>query len=248
MLDMKYFAIRRFAAGAVGITIAFLVMFSMFFVLTQYLQYVRGYSPLRAGFAGLPAAFTLIAISPRSTKLSGRIGIKPTVVMGMSTIAVGMFLMSLVGGTTPYVFVAGALIVMASGMAVTTPALSAGIVTSLPMHKAGVSSAVNDTTREVGGAMGIAVVGSIVTAVYRHHVKSALAGLPPAAADQASKNVGRATRVAQELSAQGHPEEGARFLHAVRQAFIDGAHVGLRVTAVLALCGAAFIAWRLPSA
>ena len=244
MLDIKYFGNRRFAAGTVGITLAFLAMFAMFFVLTQYLQYVLGYSPLKAGFAGLPVAVSLIVVSPRSIRLSARIGIKRMVVAGMLTIAIGLTLLSLVGLSTAYLYIALALVVTGCGMAVTTPALSAAIVTALPMHKAGVASAVNDTTRELGGAMGIAIVGGIVTSAYRDQLAPTLAGLPGEAAEQAGKNVGRATRVAEELAAQGGD---GTFLDAVRGAFVDGARVGLRVAAVLILLGAVYIARQFPS-
>jgi hypothetical protein len=163
----------------------------------------------------------------------------------MVTIALGLTLLSLVGRSTPYVLIALCLATTGTGMAITMPTLSSGIVTALPMHKAGVASAVNDTTREVGGAVGIAVVGSVVTSVYRSHAKAALGTLPPEAAEQARKNVGRATGVAEQMAAGGG--DGESLLAAVREAFVDGAHVGLRLAAGLVLLGALFVAWRLPS-
>jgi EmrB/QacA subfamily drug resistance transporter len=244
MLDMHYFSDRRFAAGTVGITISFFAMFSLFFGLTQYLQYVRGYSPLLAGCSTLPNAIALITISPRSTTISGRIGAKTTVVLGLTLVAVGLSAISFLEHSTPYPVIAACLLVVGSGMALNMPTLSSGIVTALPMHKAGVASAVNDTTREVGGATGIAVVGSVVSAVYRSHAKSALATLPPDAAREAHKNVGRATGVAERMAASGG--DGRALLTAVREAFVDGFHTGLRISAALVLVGAAFVAWRLP--
>jgi Na+/melibiose symporter-like transporter len=246
MLDMHYFADRRYSSGTVGITICFFAMFSLFFVLTQYLQYVRGYSPLLAGCSTLPNAIALITISPRSTAVSSRLGVKATVVLGMLMVTAGLTTLSFVDGSTPYPVIAVCLGVVGSGMALNMPTLSAGIVTALPMHKAGVASAVNDTTREVGGAMGIAVVGSVVTAVYRDHAKAVLATLPSDAAREARKNVGRATGVAEQMAAGGG--DGRSLLAAVRQSFVDGAHAGLRISAALVLVGVAFIAWRLPPA
>jgi EmrB/QacA subfamily drug resistance transporter len=247
MLDLGYFAKPRFAVGTVGITVMFLGMFSMFFVMSQYFQYVRGYGPLGAGVAGLPFAFTMIAIAPRATVIADKIGLKRAVVIGMATVAVGLFLFSLIGQSTPYVLVAATLVVMAAGMATTMPSLSSGILSSVPMNKAGVGSAVNDTTREVGGAIGIAVVGSIVTSIYRSHSKAAIAGLPQQAAEQAAKNVGRAVSVARTVTEQAGAGIGNQFLSAVRQAFVDGLHVGMRVSAVLVMLCAAFVAWRHPA-
>jgi EmrB/QacA subfamily drug resistance transporter len=199
MLDMQFFKIRRFSGGAMGVTFIFLAMFSLFFVLTQYLQYVRGYSPFGAGLRGLPFAVVMIVISPRAPALASKFGIRRIVGAGMVFVVLGLLLMSFAGLGTSYLFVALALVIMGAGVAMTTPSLSTGILQSVPMNKAGVGSAVNDTTREVGGAIGIAVVGSIVTSVYRSHVANALKVLPPDLATIAGRNAGAAIEVAGRL-------------------------------------------------
>jgi len=247
MLDLHLFRSARFTLSSIGVTCMFLAMFSTFFVLSQYLQYVRGYSPLRSGVATLPFALAMIVVSPRSAKLAHKYGPKRCVTIGPVVAAVGLVLLSLVGESTPYIVIAAFLMIVASGMALTMPSFTAGIMQSVPMHKAGVGSAVNDTTRELGGAIGIAVIGSVVTSVYRSHVAPALAALPPEAADQAKRNVGRATTVAQTLAKQVGQERADGFLEAVRTAFVDGGHVGLRVSAGVALFVALLLAWRYPS-
>ncbi len=178
MLDLKFFRAPRFAMGCFGISITFFAMFAMFFVLTQYLQYVKGYSPFAAGIRGLPSAVTMVIVSPRAPRLVARIGLARAVPLGMLLVATGLTLLSLAERDTPYWWVALCLVVTAGGMGTVMPSLSTGIMASVPMNKAGVGSAVNDTTREVGGAIGLAVVGSVVTSIYRDHAAPALAGLP----------------------------------------------------------------------
>ena len=238
MLDMRHFRLPRFAMGSVGITFTFLAMFSMFFVLTQYLQYVRGHSPLGAGVRGLPFAGTMIVVSPRSAELASRVGVRRLVPAGMGVMAVGLVLLSFVTASTPYWYVAACLVLMACGVGVAMPSLSSGIVQSVPMQQAGVGSAVNDTTREVGGAIGIALVGSIVTSVYRHRLGDALDVLPPHLADVARDNVGKALGVAAAAGDQLGPEAGGALVEQVRDAFVSGAHVGLRVAAAIVLAAA----------
>lgn len=245
LLDMHFFAIPRFAMGSLGITFAFLGMFSMFFVLTQFLQYVQGYSPLEAGVRGLPFAFTMIIVSPRSADLAVKHGVRRVVGTGMCTMVVGLLLFSLIAVDTSYWYVAATLVVMAAGVGMAMPSLSSGIVQSVPMHKAGVGSAVNDTTREVGGAIGIALVGSVLTSIYRGRLSSSLDVLPPELADVARDNVGKALAVADNAAEAIGPEASDQLRLAVRQSFVDGAHVSLRVAAALVAVAAVVVIVRL---
>ena len=219
-------------------------MFAMFFVLTQYLQYVKGYTPLTAGLAALPSAVTMIIVSPRAPRVVNRLGLGRAVPGGMVVLAVGLVLLSLAGRGTPYIWVAGCLVMTATGMGTVMPSLSAGILASVPMNKAGVGSAVNDTTREVGGAIGLAVVGSVVNSIYRHQVAGALTELPPELAEIARRNVGKAFQAVGMLGQQD-PQAAGVLAGEVRQAFVDGMHTGLRVGAVVVLVGAVVLARRL---
>jgi EmrB/QacA subfamily drug resistance transporter len=246
LLDMSYFAIPRFAMGSLGITFAFFGMFSTFFVLTQYLQYVQGYSPLGAGVRGLPFAFTMIIVSPRSADLAAKHGVRKIVGAGMIILVAGLLMFSLAGVDTTYWYIAAVLVVMALGVGLAMPSLSSGIVQSVPMHKAGVGSAVNDTTREVGGAVGIALVGSVVTSIYRDHLSSTLDSLPPELAELARDNVGKALAVAQQARATLGDEAAQGLTDAVRQSFVDGSHVALRLSAVLVAIASAVVITRLP--
>jgi len=246
LLDMKFFRNRRFAMGSMGISATFFAMFSMFFILTQYLQYVAGYSAFGAGLRGLPFAVTMIAVSPRAPLISRRIGAKRAVAGGMATMSVGVLLMSFVGRDTSYLYVAGCLVLTAAGVGAAMPSLSSGIVQSVPMHKAGVGAAVNDTTREFGGAIGIAIVGSIVNSIFRSNVGSALAGLPAAQQEFAKDNIAKALGISESLAAAGDEQGASELRRAVQQAFLDGAHVGLKVSAALVLVAAVVMYRRLP--
>ncbi|MEO6124498.1 MAG: MFS transporter [Ilumatobacteraceae bacterium] len=241
MLDVKFFKIPRFGAGALGVTFAFFSMFAMFFVITQYLQSVRDYSPLKAGFATLPYAFTMVAVSPRGASLSAKFEPRRVVLTGLCIMPVGIFLLSLVTVSTNYLFIAFALVVMAAGSALALPTLSTGIVLSLPLDKAGVGSAVNDTTREVGGAVGIAIIGSILASQYRSGIKASLAVLPPELSNVARDGVGALSGFAK---AQPDIPGLADLLGVARTSFVDGMQIGMRVSAGMALV-IAFVVWRL---
>ena len=240
MLDIRFFSIRRFGAGSLGVTFTFFTMFAMFFVISQFLQSVRDYSPLKAGFAVLPFAVTMVLVSPRGAALSARFEPRRVVLAGLSILPFGLLLMSFISETTPYLFIAVSLVVMAAGSALSLPTLSTGIVLSLPMDKAGVGSAVNDTTREVGGAVGIAVIGSILSVQYRNGISSAVAGAPPEVAAIAKQGVSVLAQFAR--SAPDTPGL-ATLLDAAKSAFVRGMQSGLRVSAVIAVA-IAIVVWR----
>jgi DHA2 family multidrug resistance protein-like MFS transporter len=200
MLPMTYFGNRGFSIGSGVITFAFFVMFGFFFLITQFLQFVRGYSPLDAGVATLPLAFMLVAVSPRSAVLSEKIGASTVMAGGFAFVTAGFVVMSTVDTSSPYLVIAISLMLLGIGMGVTVAPATGSIMSAVPLNKAGVGSAVNDTTREVGGALGIAVLGSIANSVYRSEIDSSvLAALPTEAADAAGESIGAAMQIAQQL-------------------------------------------------
>jgi hypothetical protein len=182
-------------------------------------------------------------------KLVVRYGVKVIVGIGLLLLVLGLVMFSLIGVDTGYAYFVVCMLVTGSGVALAMPSLSTGIVQSVPLNKAGVGSAVNDTTREVGGAMGIAVVGSIVTTIYRHRLAPALTQLAqqlPEGAPAARRNVGQALAVADQVEVKvGRPQADA-LRSAVRHSFVDGAQIGLRASAALATVALAFVVIRLP--
>ena len=199
LLDPRLFRIPPFSLGSLTVTLSFLVLFGMFFVLTQYLQFVQGYSPLGAAIRTLPFAGAMILIAPRGPALAARIGQGRTMAVGMGLAAAGAVVMALLEPDSLYGVVATAMVVMASGMALVFPTATESIISSLPAHKAGVASAVNDTTREVGGAIGIALLGALLSSGYRSGLGRSTDSLSPQGAEAAQDNVGAALAIAAEI-------------------------------------------------
>jgi EmrB/QacA subfamily drug resistance transporter len=243
MLDPAYFRVPRFSVSAMTITVTFFVMFAMFFSLSQYFQFVRSYSPLKTGFAILPFALTMVVVAPRGPKVQQRITVRGTIAVGMALVGVGAALLAFIGPDTPYVLVVGSIMLMALGAGLAMPSATTGIMASLPMSKAGVGSAVNDTTREVGGAVGIAVVGSVLASVYRAGLDDAEAMLPAGSRDVARDNIGAAVKEGADILS-GDAAAHQRFLDIVGSAFTDGFNAGMGVSSAMALLGAlAVLRW-----
>jgi len=235
MLPMPFFRDRRFSTGSGIITFGFLVMFGFFFLATQYFQFVRGYSPLKAGIATLPFALTMIMVAPRSAGLVVRIGLNKVVALGFSGIAAGFIVMAFVAPDTPYLVIVVALILLAGGMALTMPPATGAIMSSVPLNKAGVGSAVNDTTRELGGALGIAILGSIVSSAYRSNVD--VSQVPPEAAGAAKESIGAAIGASRSLD----PSAADALVAHAGAAFTDAINVAMAVSAVISVIAGAVV-------
>ncbi len=238
MLDPRYFRNRFFALGSVAITLSFLAMFGMFFIITQYFQFAQGHSPLAAAVRTLPFAATMVVVAPRSAAVAAKVGARRTVTAGLLISALGMTGLGLVSPGTHYGLVVIAIILIASGLALLMPPSTEAIVSSLPRDKAGVGSAVNDTTREVGGAVGIALLGSLLSVGYRNGLGNVTDGLPAQAAAAAEDSIGAAIQVAGQLGG----EVGRALVDAAAQAFTDGMQVSMWVAAGV-LVAAAGIVW-----
>jgi EmrB/QacA subfamily drug resistance transporter len=243
MLDLTFFKDSRFSAASVAIMLVFFAMFGTFFLLTQYLQVVRGYSPLGAGLRTLPMALTMMVVAPVSARLVERLGPARIVSFGLTMVATGLALASTLGVTTPYVWLALVLVVMAVGMALTMAPSTASIMSSLPLRKAGVGSAWNDTTRELGGALGVAVLGSLAASQYSSSLGNSLGSLTGSVASAAEGSVGTAVQISHRL-----PDEiGQGLAGAARAAFVDAMGLALLVAAGVALVAAVLVRRYLPA-
>jgi EmrB/QacA subfamily drug resistance transporter len=236
MLDLRFFRNPRFTAGASAITLIFFVMFGTFFILSQYLQLVLGYSPLSAGIRILPWALGYMVSTTRAARLVVRFGQRRIVSSGMLIVAVGLAILSRCTVDTSYWVVALSLVITAIGMGFTTAPSTGAIMQSLPLEKAGVGSAVNDTTREVGGALGVAVFGSLVASRF-HSVVSGVAGLPAAA----RSSLGRALQTAGTLP----DARGAALVRSARNAYVSGFRGTLVIAALVAVAASGIISWLL---
>jgi EmrB/QacA subfamily drug resistance transporter len=243
MLNLSFFQHPGFTGGAIAITLVFFTMFGSFFLLTQYLQLVKGYSPLGAGVRTLPMAMTMMVAAPTSARFVERYGSRRVVTAGLTIVAIGMAVMSRSGVDTSYWYIALALVILAIGMANTMAPSTGAIMTSLPMSKAGVGSAVNDTTRELGGSLGVAVLGSLMASRYSTALHHRAVAVPKAVLAAADDSLGAALGIARSLGGA----RGAQLAAAARSAFVDATHVTLLVGAGVAAVGAYLIFRILPS-
>ncbi len=240
MLDLRFFRNPRFTAATSTITLIFFVMFGTFFVLTQYLQSVLGYSPLQAGVRVLPWAGAYMISAPLSARLVERWGQRRVVSAGLAVVATGLAILSRSTIHGNYALLALALVVTAGGMGMTTAPSTGAIMISLPLDKAGVGSAVNDTTRELGGALGVAVFGSVLASRYRAGITSHLAGLPQSA-HTATSSLGAALQTATTFP---RPAGDALGL-AARHSYVRAFDATLLLTVAVALLASGLVSWLL---
>jgi EmrB/QacA subfamily drug resistance transporter len=235
LLDPRLFKIPKFRMGSFTITSAFLVMFGMFFVLTQYLQFALGYTPLEAAIRTLPFAPAMILIAPRGPGLAAKIGAGKTMALGMLASTAGLIAFGFMTVSTPYLPIGIALVVAAGGMALVFPTATESIVSSLPQNKAGVASAMNDATREVGGAIGIALLGTLLSSGYRSGLGNVANDLPPEAAEVFEDNVGAALAVAGEIP------NGEALANVAREAFVEGMQLAMWAGAAVMLVSSVIV-------
>ncbi|WP_116998857.1 MFS transporter [Desertimonas flava] len=234
MVDFELFRNRAFSGASFGIAVSYLVMFGMMFLLTQYLQMVLGYSPFGAGLLMLPMSLTMMVLAPQAAKVVARHGVARVVPVGMSLVAAGLVALSFLDTDSPGPAVYLALGPMIVGLSSTTPALTATIMSAVPRERAGVGSAMNDTTRELGGALGVAVLGSLVTTRFHQGVAGPLESLPPATAAEVDSGLAGALRAADSL-----PGEASRELsRQARESFTAGLGTAALVAAGLVVLAA----------
>jgi EmrB/QacA subfamily drug resistance transporter len=244
MLDVTFFKNPRFTAANSSITLTFFAMFGSMFLLTQYWQFVHGYTPLEAGVRMLPFAATMMITAPLSARLVERVGTKRVVTLGLLIVSGALFGMSFIAVDSPYLRVIVNYSLVSMGMGLAMAPATESVMGSLPREKAGVGSAVNDTTRQVGGALGVAVIGSIVASVYSSRILEAAPsiGLSGAALDVSKGSLGGALDTAGSLGANA-----AGLTQTAKVAFVDALHAGLRLGAAVVLAAAVVAYLFLPA-
>jgi EmrB/QacA subfamily drug resistance transporter len=244
MLDLGFFRDMRFSAAIVAIMSLFFGLFGLMFVSTQTLQSVLGYDTLGAGLRLVPLPAMFVVFAQISVRVAARAGTKRVVTAGLVIAATGLGVGATFDGGSGYGVLAVALSLTGIGMGCTMAPAIESIMGSVPRQRAGVASAVNDTTRLTAGAIGVAVVGSVLSSGYRGAFTATAPGsLPPELVEQAQASIANAAAVAHRLGGT----EGERLLEVARQGFIDGASTGLLIASVVAALGA-IAAWRfLPS-
>jgi EmrB/QacA subfamily drug resistance transporter len=226
MLEMKFFRNRSFSAASASVALVFFALMGTIFFLTQYIQSVMGYTPLQAGIRIIPVAAGLMVAAGTAPKLVGRFGVRTIVASGLTVVAGSMLLLSQANVGSGYGIVAGVLVTMGLGMGLAMAPATDSVMGSLPLEKASVGSAMNDTTRMVGGALGVAVLGSILQSGYESHVAESAPAI-------ARDSLGGALHVG-----------GAQLVDNARSAFVSGMSTASLVAAAIAFAGAiiAFVA------
>ena len=246
MLDVNFFRSPRFTAASGAITLSFFTLFGMLFLLTQYLQSVLLYSPLKAGAVLIPQALVIMVVATASSSFVQRFGNKVVVSFGMTVVAISLIAVSRLQVAAPMWQVIVTTMLMGLGMGNVMAPATDSVMGSLPREKAGVGSAVNDTTRQVGGAAGVAVLGSIMASSYRNNVLSLLNGhqLPGRLGSTVSAGIGQALGVA------GSPASGRLgpvIANAAQHAYVSSFHTAALVGAVIMFIGAAGVFTWLPA-
>jgi len=238
MLDVKFFKDARFSAASATITLTFFGFYASTFLLTQYFQFILRYSPLKAGIMIIPTAIGLMVGSPIAPRLVVRFGTKQVVVAGLALVAVAM---ACYGSNTIMSSVALGLIVRlltGLGFGIASVPVTESIMGSLPPSRAGVGSAVNDTTRQTGGALGVAVIGSLFAARYHARIGS-LAFLSSSVRGPARESIGTSLQAATSIGGA----TGKQLVHVAVQAYLSSMRVTYAV-AVAIIVLAMVVAYR----
>ena len=238
MLDVRFFANPRFSAASATITLTYFALFGSTFLLTQYFQFVLGYSPLKAGMMTAPVAIGIMAAAPQAAKLVDRFGTKRVVVGGLCVVAAALSMYASDTLMSSVVYGGLVRVLFGVGMGLTTAPATESIMGSLPPGRAGVGSAVNDTTRQAGGALGVAVIGSVFALRYHASVKN-VPSLPAAVNEEMRDSIGKALLAVENLS-----PDVRRLVHDVAaRAYVGSMRVAFTIAASV-IGVAALVSWR----
>jgi EmrB/QacA subfamily drug resistance transporter len=242
MLDVTLFRNLRFSAASGSIMVIFFALAGFVFLITQYFQFLKGYAPLSTGVRILPVATCIAIGSLVGVRLSVTIGNKAVVATGLLLVGISFAWVSTASIATPYGEIVAQMVLAGLGMGLTTAPATEAIMGVVPKEKAGIGSAVNDATRELGATLGVAIIGSVYASLYASGLEDAAGSLPAPAFDAASDSIGAALAVSNQLGPAGQP-----LLEASQAAFFDGFQLGCLVAASVLIAGAAFAARFLPS-
>jgi predicted MFS family arabinose efflux permease len=246
MLDVRFFENPRFSAASGAITLTFLALFGVVFLLTQYLQSVLDYTPLQAGALLLPMSAVLMISAPLSSVWTAKLGNKVVVAAGLAVVCTAMVLFTTLGADSSTTHVILVTMVLALGMGNIMAPATDSIMGSLPRAKAGVGSAVNDTTRQVGGAVGVAVLGSVLASQYRSHMTDKLTslGAPKQFVAPLSDSIGKTLGILETDQAKPFASKVVPLAH---DSFVSGLHLACWVAAGVLFLGMLCVILWLPA-
>jgi EmrB/QacA subfamily drug resistance transporter len=240
-LDVRYFRNPRFSASVAAIGLVFFALMGVTFFVVFYTQSVRGYSALQSGLLLLPLAAAQMVFAPRARLLVDRFGSRAVCATGLALIAVSFLGFLMLGTGTPIWVLEVIFFLMGTAMAHVMPPATVMIMSALPREKAGSGSAINNTFRQVGGAIGVAVLGSVMSASYRHGITPHLAHVPAGVRDTAGESIEATQAVAEKLGPAGRALDGP-----ANHAFIHAMHVTASASAAVALLGVVVVLAFLP--
>lgn len=241
MLDVRLFRRPVLTIGALSVTLQFIAAFGVMYAVTQYFQLVRGYSPLGSGIALWPVAVAMLPLAPFSARLAEKIGVRPVTFAGLVGVAAGTLLVGRLGPHSGYLPAGIAVGVLGGGIGLAGPSGTAAIMDNVPADRYGVGSALNDVTRELGAALGIALAGSILSGGYTRQIAAAAAHLPPSARSAATSSVAAALPVAAKLGPRGQALAAA-----AKAAFCHGMWLSSLTLAIIVAAGAVVILFLRP--
>jgi EmrB/QacA subfamily drug resistance transporter len=242
MLDIHFFRNPSFSVGSGGMMLTFLAMYGVMFLMAQYLQLVLGFSPLGAALRLLPMAPLMLIFAPLTPRFSASFGVNRVVAVGMALIAIGFLLLAFTHVDSSIVIVWASLVPASIGMALSMSPMTAAIMSAVPPRRAGAGSAMNDATRELGAAFGVAVLGSVAASAFSSNLAPALHRVPAGLRSEAAASLAGALSVAARLPGAA----GSTLAHAAQQAFVDGIHTASFLGGTLALVAAFVTARFLP--
>jgi EmrB/QacA subfamily drug resistance transporter len=248
MLDLSLFRNPRFTAASASVAISFFALSGFIFLVTQYFQFLKGYGPLSTGVRLLPVASCVAISSILGARLAVRLGTKLVVTSGLFSMAAFYLWVATTSASTGYGTIAAQMVVLGTGMGLTSAPATEAIMGVVPKAKAGVGSAVNDATRLLGGTLGVAVIGSVYASLYASQLTSALPiGLSATIDRTAHESVGAAFKTATELGSTGHPVPASAVHDAASAAFFHGFHAANYLAAGVAAAGAVMALLLLPA-
>jgi EmrB/QacA subfamily drug resistance transporter len=244
MLNLEFFRHRAFSGAISSVGLAIFGLFGALFVLTQFLQFDLAYTPLQAGLRVLPAAAAIAVVAPASALLQRAAGTRLTIALGLLIIGAGLWQISLASASSTYLDTVAGMVMLGVGAGLVIPAGSASVMGSVPPEHTGIGSATNGAVLQMGGALGVAIIGSLLATRYQSRMRTALAPrhVPAPVMHTILGSVGGALDVAAKVGGVLGLELG----HVARSAFISGMDLGLATAAAVVIAGAALALLTLP--
>ncbi len=249
MLDVRLFRNLRFTAASVSVTVAFFTLFGFIFLMTQYFQFIRDYGPLETGVRLLPVALSVGVGSIVGTQLAVRLGTKLIVTTGLVLVSVFYTWVALsVSTSLPYPVIAGQMVVYGVGLGITSAPATESIMGAVSARQAGIGSAVNDSTRLLGGTLGVAIIGSVASSVYSSKLTEALpTAIPSEVTATATQSIGAALQVSQQLASAGQGQLASALQSIASDGFVNAVSIGSWVAGATAAAGALLAVLFLPA-